>query len=192
MCLAHGAEARAFATNPHLAAVGNSGGVRTDLHSDLRLVLLHGVHPLQGHSGSPTIAPQAMFPEVCRNWHCCSARTFVRRYDGPTISTSCCSSTCVRGASGSNYAREVVPAVMIAASLDWAATTIAAALVTAEGVRAAQRRPPASGRGAGAIFARLAKASASAVKWVRHAATLKETGQRSMFHIFELREWCPP
>jgi hypothetical protein len=35
----------------------------------------------------------------------------------------------VRGASGSNYAREhpeVVPAVTLAASLDWAAMTIAA------------------------------------------------------------------
>jgi hypothetical protein len=41
----------------------------------------------------------------------------------------------VRGASGSNYAREhpeVVPAVTLAASLDWAAMTIAATLVTEE------------------------------------------------------------
>ena len=41
----------------------------------------------------------------------------------------------MRGASGSNYAREhpeVVTAVMISASLDWAAMTIAAALVTEE------------------------------------------------------------
>ena len=41
----------------------------------------------------------------------------------------------VRGASGSNHAREhpaVVSAVMISASLDWAATTIAAALVAEE------------------------------------------------------------
>ena len=42
------------------------------------------------------------------------------------------SSTWVRGASGSNYAREhpeVVSAVIISASLDWAAMTIAAALL---------------------------------------------------------------
>jgi len=41
----------------------------------------------------------------------------------------------VRGASGSNYAREhpeVISAVMISASLDWAAMTIAAALMTEE------------------------------------------------------------
>ena len=60
---------------------------------------------------------------------------YVCRYDGPTISASCCSSTWVRGASGSNYAREhpeVVSTVMIAASLDWAAMTIAAARVTEE------------------------------------------------------------
>ena len=54
---------------------------------------------------------------------------------GPAISTSCCSSTWMRGASGSNYGREhpeVVSAVMISASLDWAARTIAAARATAE------------------------------------------------------------
>ena len=56
---------------------------------------------------------------------------FVRRRHRPTISTSSCSTTCVR----STYAREhpeVVSAVMIAASLDWAAMTIAAALVEPE------------------------------------------------------------
>jgi hypothetical protein len=103
------------------------------LHSDLRLVLLHGVHPLQGHSDSPTIAPQAMFLAVCCNWSCCSLRTF-RRYDGPTIHLVL--QLDVRAhASGSKYAREhpeVVSAVMISASLDWAAMTIAAALVTEE------------------------------------------------------------
>ena len=60
---------------------------------------------------------------------------FVRRRHRPTISTSCCSSTCVRGASSRNYAREhpeVVSAVMISASLDWAAMTIAAVLTEEE------------------------------------------------------------
>ena len=41
----------------------------------------------------------------------------------------------MRDASGSNYAREhpeVISAAMISASLDWAAMTIAAALVTEE------------------------------------------------------------
>ena len=47
-------------------------------------MLLHGVHPLQGHSDSPTIAPQAMFLAVCRNYLLKQCSLL------PTITTPCC------------------------------------------------------------------------------------------------------
>lgn len=75
-----------------------------------------------------------MFPEVCRNWHLFGADicSSLRRADDLNLVLQLevrarreRQQLCAR-------APRVVPAVMIAASLDWAAMTIAAALVTEE------------------------------------------------------------